>query len=340
MADNNLQRLNSLCKSLKESLEQEDVGKVLHEEDGQKLEDGKEHFGFKDSLSQPVFWKKSRKKKKAQKLLKRNLRLVLVPEGNGHFGSFFVFRKYQQHIQIFNDRIYELAKELTGKRNPDKDDIAFAEAQFMGRFKNGTPLTLAKKPKKNPQKKFKKFNHFDILNSKGKDDYFKDLEGEKCPFHSHIRKVNPRDKNFQFSDQPYSGSADPDNPQNKIEVRIVRRGIPYIESDSKKGILFLSYQASLEHQFVHIFRQWVNWPDFPPNSNGQDPLLAKGRESLFTPVAKFRQDWNKSWNENERASYSFSKDPDFKSEVITLKAALYFYAPSVHFLKSLNGAIS
>ena len=74
--------------------------------------------------------------------------------------------------------------------------------------------------------------------------FFDDRHGARCPFHGHIRKVNPRNLG---TDQ---GPAD-----RTLLFHVLRRGIPYgppYEPGSEgadRGLLFLAYQTSFTQQF-------------------------------------------------------------------------------------------
>lgn len=150
-----------------------------------------EHFGFRDGISQPLFLKEDIERvAKEQGTDKWNptapLELVLVKdplgEGDHSFGSYCVYRKLEQDVRGFKEAERELARKLglSGK-NAER-----AGALAVGRFRDGTPVTLSP-TEQNPEPVSNNFN------------YDEDQEGTKCPFHAHIRKTNPRgDKNDRY----------------------------------------------------------------------------------------------------------------------------------------------
>jgi len=119
-----------------------------------------------------------------------------------------------------------------------------------------------------------------------------DADGLRCPFASHIRKVNPGDD-----------TTDLGGVRRTLPKRILRRGILYgppLENcrtaagdKVDRGLLFLSYQASIDDQFEFLIQHWVNSPDLPKDYSrdgqpaGNDPLIgqsqgASSRTRVFT----------------------------------------------------------
>jgi Dyp-type peroxidase family len=274
-------------------------GEVLRNENGQVVE----AFGYRDGISQPKLLAG------VERTLNGNEKLLLNQEicneliFDKYGGSYLVFRKLEQDIKEFKIGVIELAHELGISEQK-------AGAQIVGRFKDGTPLTHfeesgnAAKP---PSKIFNNDPDSPFSNA--------DQEGQRCPFHSHIRKSNPR----------MNHSGDQDFAKRKI----VRRGIPY--NDSKKtGLLFLCFQKNINKQFEFIQSQWCNDFSFPSGKKtGIDPLIGQHRDGKIP-----EQKWNVEWG-NEKLP---KKDFMFK-DVVTLKGGEYFYAPSFFVLKGLARAI-
>ena len=101
-----------------------------------------------------------------------------------------------------------------------------------------------------------------------------DLEGELCPFRSHIRKMNPRGDKL-------NGKPVPDH-------RILRRGTPYgtkaksspsqpgnedIVDKESRGLMFVCYQSDIVQQFELIQIKWANNPNFLRSKTGIDFLI-------------------------------------------------------------------
>lgn len=218
-----------------------------------------EHFGFADGISQPRYFNEDRRTS-ATDLQPLNIVLVKDPFTNPageHYGSFLVYRKLEQDVEGFNKKIAELAGHLNLNANQDgkitRED--FAGALIVGRFKDGTPLvksdiTLGESPAFNDFK----YEHTDRM-------------AHKCPFHSHIRKSNPRGQGLLVAEKGRY---------------ITRRGVPYGKQDEegKKGLLFMCFQSNLKRQFTLIQKKWVNAPSFPPfrGKPGLDPLIGQGDE--------------------------------------------------------------
>ena len=300
--------------------ELEVFSKVLHVEYGHAIRnengDGIEHFGYVDGVSQPLFLQDEVDDFKKGRTLplawdpEAPLSLVLTADtlaGDATaMGSYFVFRKLEQKVRAFNEAEENLASSLglTG------DDAERAGAMIVGRYEDGTPLTL---------------NEEDgIIGSGAENDfnYHHDTLGAKCPFHAHIRKANPR------------GAGLESLPNEKGHI-MARRGIPFgFRNVNTKispsipqmpvdgvGLLFMSYQANLANQFEFIQTKWVNNQDFPSAGNGSDPILGQGVVSK----GKFAKEYDDASTLTEKTFNSF----------VTMKGGEYFFAPSVKFLKNI-----
>ena len=341
-------------------------GELVFDQQGQRkfiLENNKnypiEWFGFRDGLSKLKLWRK-----RSTKISKENLSILL----DEYFGSYFIVRKYEQHVKNFKCQIKKLSEKIienlndedltkfniNGSSNPD--EIAqlikeFCEAQVIGRFKDGTLLS---RYESRLSKEGCTLDEIDELN-KGFDLYLpdswkrKDLielesfmnleekkeEGSKCPFHSHIRKSNPRNSEVSSSTS-YGG----DNI--KTEIRIARRGIPYddrTEEEKKSpedpnhnvGLIFMSYQGSIRNSFEFIITEWVNnvlFPNSITGDEGVDPLIGVPRKG-------FDQKWNTKWDSPNSKQVKMGFNSEESKPIVTMKGGYYFYAPSIEWLKSL-----
>jgi Dyp-type peroxidase family len=105
--------------------------------------------------------------------------------------------------------------------------------------------------------------------------------GIHCPAFAHIRKVNPRDL---LTDQ---GGAE----ETTLTFQMLRRGIPWgvpyaegePEAAADRGLLFMSWQTSLEDQFELLSTQWMNRKLGPEGTSGHDLLVGQAatRECVF-----------------------------------------------------------
>lgn len=279
-----------------------------------------EHFGFRDGISNPVFLKGD-----DEAILKNGghsnwdprapLGLVLVKDpygGNGDlsFGSYFVYRKYEQHVKTFETVIRNLSSDLF--THPDSDNaLEITRALVMGRFRDGVPLVVKNEGRRYFNENYNNFNYED------------DSNGSKCPFHAHIRKANPR------------GPGDMDH-------QIVRRGMTYGERtnynpselsslpDNGVGLLFMSFQASLVTQFVHMQKEWANNPNFPKVGTGMDTIIGQKKEREDGRQINEPKGWPLEWN-TFKNKYSTAM-----SSCVSLRGGEFFFAPSISFFENLK----
>lgn len=277
LADDDVARLGDVCRQVKDSLEGvageqvEEKGRVLRNLTGHSIE----HFGNVDGVSQPLFLRRdlARARKDHGATAwdpSAPLNLVLLPDPlaqtDDAYGSYMVYRKLQQDVHGYRARKAELAKAI----NQAKPDKRLAGAMIIGRFADGTPVVLDKKPHGHP------LNNFD---------YSQDRYGRRCPFQAHIRKVNPR------------GGTATDGAERRH--RIARRGVPFGEPGGPKGLLFMCYQRSIARQFAFLQRQWANNVDFLNPGTGIDPLIG---EAFDTPPP---QKWPTAWGGADTIPFDF-----------------------------------
>ncbi len=295
---------------------------ILFTEDGKKLfkgEDAIEPFGFKDNISNPRFFFDYGRHYEA---MTSKFKIALDPAG----GSYLVFRKLEQDITKFNCKVAALAKAL----NITKE---YAEAQIVGRFKNGVPLTISSNPDLKSKTKeerdlIEEFDHNHI-------GYEADEQGLKCPYHAHIRKCNPRNERSKILEETaYQGKAD-----HEIFGLIVRRGIPYeeeVNGEKKTGLLFLCYQSDIVHQFVPIQKDWCNHPDSILITEGEfkkkiglDPI--SGQYPTNPKIVE--NSWQKEWGkEGSQKSYHGFQD------TVTFKGGEFFYTPPINYIRELGSS--
>jgi Dyp-type peroxidase family len=275
----------------------------------QEKPQGIEHFGFVDGRSQPVFFEEDLTIAKEGRTEHWNpqaqLDLVLtrdpmVPNNDYAFGSYYVFRKLEQNVLAFEKAVDTLTTAL----ELPAGDRELAAAMFIGRFRDGTPLLQSPRPtgQAPPDNDFR----------------FDGQQSDKCPFHAHIRKVNPR------------GDARPE--VQAMERRIVRRGISYGERDPQAadrpehgvGLLFACYQANIAKQFAFIQRAWANSALFAQAGTGPDPLVG-------VPLPNIKQQWPKAWGDATKKPLSLGL-----GGYVRMKGGEYFFAPSMAFFKKLK----
>lgn len=315
MADDDPDNLLMNVNTIKQELSQ--ISEIVHIDDGFVLKNEAkqtiEHFGFVDGISQPLFLKRdidqARKESDFSKWDPRaSLNIVLVKDPNGQtedsYGSYLVYRKLEQNVKEWKEDVQTLAKELSISAD-------LAGALIMGRFQDGTPVTLSDKAIGTLSNNF----NYDL-----------DEKGTKCPFHAHIRKTNPRGDTGQVESSPgFSESL-----KMEKDNRIARRAISYGEKNTKEeptqgsGMLFMCFQADINKQFNFMQSSWANEKNFVKVNVGRDPVIGQGKEEK-----KQNQKWPKKWGESELMDCNFK-------QWVTMKGGEYFFAPSLSFFKTLG----
>jgi Dyp-type peroxidase family len=340
LADDDLDRLHDIDALVKATLQ--NIADILVSEEGETLRDASnspiEHFGYRDGISQPLFFKNDIRK--AQQKARGDtsaplaydpsagLDLVLVNDPLAQksdaqatcFGSYLVFRKLEQHVDTFEQVVERLASKL--------HDGNLAGALIVGRFKDGTPIELTSQADTHPGS-----NNFH---------YHTDPTGRKCPVQAHIRKTNPRgDAARIFEGRAPGSAAEEETDRGERRRRIARRAIPYGKRLRDKdgilldrpaggvGLLFQCYQAHIGEQFAFIQKQWCNNPGFARPHLGVDPIIGQ-------PVQAHpgMHSWPIEWG----VSSVDSDDQLDIGDVVTMKGGEFFFAPSIPFLLGLGAS--
>ncbi len=276
----------------------------------------KEHFGFRDGVSNPPvdglpFATATGGLKPGEVLLghenayghlgltprvracdDHSLRLPPATEDPtlrdfGSHGSYLVFRQLEQHVATFWRYVNQAASSL-----PDGKDGVWLASRMVGRWPDGSAVTLF--PERDSTDEVNDVNDF-LFADHG------DAEGQRCPIGSHIRRTNPRDTMLPMPhDRELSGDAGDDRRRaTRLALtnahRIVRRGRPYgpplhpeldpahmtVDDGKARGLYFLCFNANLRRQFEFVQSSWVVNPSFGGLAGDPDPLLAAGRTVPF-----------------------------------------------------------
>ncbi|HEY0955086.1 MAG TPA: Dyp-type peroxidase [Roseateles sp.] len=266
----------------------------------------KEHFGFKDGISQPQLsgaagtaWDDTVKTGEVlQGFPTERDKGYAVPEQPDALldrGSFLVVRKLRQYTGRFARQTYKQAKEIGL-------DHELVLAKLMGRWQDGRALAA-------PAVTGNDFN------------YAKDELGSACPFHSHIRRANPRD----LADSAFAKNRMP---------RILRRGMSYgapvhadAPDDEDRGLVFMAYNAHLAEQF-EVVQRWISGGNASGGYSGQsDPILGVVDGGTGPRLFPF---------EHGGKAYEI----DLGNEpFVTLQWGAYFFVPSIAALKGLPGLV-
>ncbi|MBC7448122.1 MAG: hypothetical protein H7330_08695 [Hymenobacteraceae bacterium] len=301
--------------------------------------DGIEHFGYADGVSQPIYLVEDMPDQVGDEAKDNPMRegvsrwnpaaaetLVLVadplappigiPEQPA-LGSFFVFRKLQQDVRDFKEAEEKLAHRLSLR----PEDEERAGAMIVGRFEDGTPVV--ERGSDGLVRPIVNDFNYDHDTTRAADGSLSG--GSRCPFHAHVRTVNPR-QGVTFDD-------DPNRP-----FQLTRRGIPFgSRADAQKedgdpvGLLFMCYQALIEGQFEPVQR----WSDGTANPPGLIPTpVVNGhplnRDALIGQGPRGPQTYNYTYAAPGCRQGSFK-------QFVHLRGGEYFYAPSLPGLRELAG---
>jgi Dyp-type peroxidase family len=316
----------------------------VHVLDGKPLPNDREHFGFKDGISQPVI-KGSLVKPagnnndlepgefvlgyKNEYKIYPDSPLLKYPQGDvnmladdnegsefkdiGRNGTYFVLRQLEQDVDGFWQFLKNKTREQDEKaRNEEATRIA---AKMMGRWPSGAPLvTNDKDPGVDSND-----NSFKYLEE--------DKDGDKCPFGAHIRRMNPRD---QFEEST-PGTSLKLTRRHRIMRRVRSYGEDFIGSaenhtpNGKVGLLFGCFNANISKQFEFLQYTWANSPKFKRLYADPDPIIGvrehplEGMQQNFTIPQK-----------------TVSRVITNLQSFVTVKGGAYFFFPSLKVIKFLG----
>jgi len=228
--------------------------RAVHHEPGLRLADNREHFGYRDGISQPI--------RTVQLCWHSDIPIshfLIFPDADENervrrlldLGTFLVFRKLRQDVPTFR-------RFLQHRRVPPERVAAL----LTGRWRNGAPVEWFPEDP----------GPLDVPNDVNDFDYSGDSDTQgtraRTSAMAHIRRANPRRLD--------TGTR-----------RLIRRAIPYgppvepfpgsldgpvPEDDGiDRGLLFLALNADLEGQFEFIQRRWMNGRSFG-GGDGIDPF--------------------------------------------------------------------
>jgi deferrochelatase/peroxidase EfeB len=220
-------------------------------------------------------------------------------------GSFGVVHLIEQHVADFEEFVVKAANDrgLT---------VEALKGLLCGRLPMGKSLAMGA-----PEDPLGDF------------DYSEDVEGNGCPFGSHVRRMNPRLNPKREPDALSEQSA-----HFKRARPLLRRGMPYgpaWQADTSevdpppRGLIGHFFCASIEDQYEHLIGEWAERVPLgsPDRGGARDPLIGaheKGDGSFRLP----RDDKG-----NARAPIE-----DFKP-FITTRGIAYLFYPSIWTLKGI-----
>jgi deferrochelatase/peroxidase EfeB len=268
----------------------------------------REHFGYRDRLSQPVIegagvepTPGSGPPLKAGEFFlgypdeEGSLPQLPQPEILSRNGSYLGYFMLHEHVGVFRDFLRQHGKTPEGQE--------LVAAKLMGRWRSGAPLVLAPE-KDDPElgRDLQRTNDFDY----GKMDPY----GYACPLGAHVRRMNPRD-----------------TAANMQRRKMIRRGGTYgpplpedaPEDGRERGIAGFVGCASLVRQFEFAMNVWVNDPNFHELGNERDPFVGTqdGTFDMTIPKRPIRK--------------KIIGLPSFT----TMRGGAYFFLPGIRALRYL-----
>jgi len=283
-----------------------------------------EHFGFVDGLSQPRIHGVTAGRRAAElpageallgyRDVDGDTAGAGLPTALARNGSYLVYRKLEQDVPAFRELTQELAGRLEGKVANGTDPEQLAAAKLMGRWRNGTPLTLSS----NGQDANVPRGHFGFQEQ--------DAEGHGCPVGAHIRRANPRDS------RPVDPNAAADTGGEAgleatlaLRHRMLRRGIPYgtplpegVDDGAERGLLFIALVGDLRRQFEFVQAHWM--------SDGNAFRLGTDRDVL----AGGTEEGNKFVVQGTPPTFVKPTKP-----LVTCRGGEYFFLPGIAALKRI-----
>lgn len=325
--------------------------KVIHTLGALTLPGRKEHFGFRDGISQPIVegsgrtgpedntvaageflfgyhneYKQYPHTVEVSNESDPNNELAVSVENDAkkdfaRNGSFLVFRQLVQDVEKF-------WKYVSSQTDNDYDKRIRLASKMVGRWPSGAPLVKHPDvdPKEDPNDR----------SSASNDDNFAyvhngDEHGNKCPFGSHLRRTNPRD------------ATDDVGPERSITVskthRIIRRGRAYgkweIDPSSSDfdltktpkeevGLQFLCFNTNIRRQFEFIQQTWSNNRKFHSLNNDPDPISGDPDPEGIGLLADFTI-------QKSPVRERYQGIPRF----VDVKGGAYFFMPGIRALKYL-----
>ncbi len=191
-------------------------------------------------------------------------------------GTFMVWRKLRQEVAAWDAYIAgqaELWRRVNGTAGGVTDQHAAEEtlrAKMVGRWRTGIPLAAAPDWASHEAMRAEHEACIEIALRKPRDSaetqrlaaynrmltgfrFGDDPQGSRCPLGAHIRRANPRD----MLDPKLSTTEGASTLVNRR--RIMRRGLPYVDPNGDKGIVFMAICTSLFRQFEFVQQQWINY---------------------------------------------------------------------------------
>ena len=317
-------------------------------------DEDKEHFGFRDGLSQPVMKGFSQSANTDEKLLinpgefilgykneydnyspgpyvdddQKSVDLPYMPDVKGKKdlgknGTYLVFRQIEQNVEEFWKFAYHNSREIAVSKTEKAIKLA---AKMVGRWPEGQPLAICPDGSYMDEDSQKDFSY-----------YQPDKDGIRCPFGAHIRRTNPRD-------QVHTGRNQKDSLEMSQRHRMLRRGRiygkplkekmnienmiwdikekKYEEPKNKRGLNFICLVSDIGRQFEFVQNVWANTSTFADLCNEVDPLISPRPTNLQPKCHEFT-------TPQQIIRNRYTEVPMFT----TVVGGAYFFMPGLNALK-------
>jgi Dyp-type peroxidase family len=274
----------------------------------------KEHFGFSDGISDPVFEGQYSADKERDAAIGQG-----AVDGNGVWralatgefllgypdeaqeipgatmplafsrnGTFLAYRKLHENVASWRKFIDDQAVKFAAVRGLEVDVARETlVAKMAGRWSDGVPLIKAKD--------FAAWQAFNEKYPEGSKERERELvdftfrddpDGGTCPMTSHTRRVNTRD-----ALDPWVAAGQPKQAAGSVlnnRRRILRRGLPYGSSGpdttdaDDHGIVMLVVCSSLARQFEFVQQQWIHYGVDANAGNDTCPIVGNHSQGAAT----------------------------------------------------------
>lgn len=255
-------------------------------------------------------------------------------------GSYLTFRRLRQDVPSFWHFLTEQAKRLASQPGFEGWTAERLGANLFGRWKSGAPVArvpdgdvpeLGTDRLANNSFGFAADSATLPLKGGGDTNTWPEAKadpvGLTCPMAAHIRKVQPRETPNDLGGRKAS-----------LSRRLLRRGLPYgprlpdpfgpDPADGNRGLLFVSYQASIADQFEFLCTSWMGSPTNPRSPSGFDMVIG---ENGYPGEDRNRQCVLFGAG---AAQGTVSTDSDF----VIPTGGGYFFSPSIGALRDLLAA--
>jgi deferrochelatase/peroxidase EfeB len=306
------------------------------------------HFGVLDGISKLVYtpddydaleskpppgqpWKFDPR----QKLSTLLVRDPLAKSGTA-FGSYFVFRKYEQDREAFEKTIDSIIEQLVKRaKGHTPKGVLFPATRYPRLTQRFATVVGAqvddseagiRKAQQDSELRAEVTRIIFGRNAEGttasgnsgNDFNYGDPADAICPFHAHISKMNPRGRTG--------------HPEQERIRALARRGTSYTKTTvagkttDATGLLFWSAQSSIGNQFEYIMQKWAN-----SSNSGAGNFPTPDVDTVIGNIDR-AADETKTWR-----NWKQTTDVDFGIwDAVKLVGAEYFYAPSLEGYQELQ----